>query len=542
MSTKLQGNILDPARGELSSGTVVIEGDRVARVERHPVPEGAPWIAPGLVDAHVHVESSLLAPSAFARLALPRGTVAVVADPHEIANVLGVEGVRWMVEDGRRTPMIFWFGAPSCVPATAFETAGARLEAEELGRLFDEGSARFLSEVMDWPGVLAGAPAVMARIAAARARGLRVDGHGPGLHGEAAARYAAAGIDTDHECTTLEEAREKLALGVKVQIREGSAARDLDALQALVEEAPGRVMLCCDDLHPDDLARGHIDARVRRLLALGHDPLRVWQAASVAPIRHYGLPVGLLQPGDTADLLVLDDLEAVSVREVWLRGRRVAAGGLPLFDAGPVRPINRFVQRRIGVDELAVPDPGGPVRVIRARDGSLLTAAELATMQPRAGRLEPDPTRDLLLLAVLNRYEEAPPALAFVAGFGLARGALASSVSHDSHNVIAVGASRAELQRAVQAVLDVGGGLALAEGEHVELLPLPVAGLMSDADGLSVARHYASLNARAVALGSPLRAPFMTLSFMALLVIPELKLSDRGLFDGLGFRPVSLGA
>jgi adenine deaminase len=484
----------------------------------------------------VHVESSMLVPSEFARLATRHGTVATVSDPHEIANVLGLEGVRFMLENIRQVPFKMFFGAPSCVPATPFETAGAALGLAELETLLRGEGLLYLSEMMNFPGVLARDPTVMDKIALAQSLGLPVDGHAPGLTGEQARRYAEAGISTDHECASLEEAWDKLAAGMHILIREGSAARNFDTLHPLIRSHPDRVMFCSDDKHPDDLARGHIDRLAARAVAAGHDALDVLRCACLNPVLHYHLPVGLLRPGDSMDAAEVADLRDFRPLHTWVQGRLVAEGGRSLIDRGPVHPINRFHARKISPTDLEVPAGGARLRVIDVRDGELLTHE--AQLPPRVveGRIVPDPDRDVLLLVVLNRYREAPPAVAFVRGFGLRRGALASSVAHDSHNIVAVGADAEALCRAVNALADSGGGIALADSREVERLPLPVAGLMSSEDGDVVAARYAELTRLSGALGSPLRAPFMTLSFMALLVIPELKLSDRGLFDGRSFR------
>lgn len=512
------------------------DGVIVAWDEQGAADPALPWLIPGLVDAHVHIESSLLPPAAFARLALRHGTVATVSDPHEIANVLGGDGVRWMLDNLEGVPFHVRFGAPSCVPATACESAGARLDLAEVEALLDTPGIGYLSEVMNFPGVLGGDAEVLAKIAAARRRGLPVDGHAPGLRGAAAAAYAAAGIGTDHECIDLAEAEEKLACGMSILIREGSAARNFAALHPLLSSHPGRVMLCTDDCHPDDLWQGHIDRLVARAVALGHDLFAVLEAASLTPQRHYGLKLGALQIGDPMNAALVTDLEDFAVQATWVDGVEAFAHGEVCLPHLPVLPINRFCAQPVDSEDLVIPAAGDRVRcrVIEAADGQLLTRAAIEEMPVRDGRVQADPERDLLLLAVLNRYRPAPPALALIRGFGLKSGALASSVAHDSHNVVAVGCDAASLAAAIDAVVAARGGLALACADGtVELLPLPIAGLMSDAPGEEVAARYARLNELArTRLGSPLRAPLMTLSFMALLVIPSLKLSDRGLFDG----------
>ncbi len=495
-----------------------------------------PYLLPGFVDAHVHIESSMLPPTEFARIAVRHGTVASVSDPHEIANVLGLEGVRFMLDDARKTPFHILFGAPSCVPATPFETAGAALDVEAIETLLDEPGVGYLSEVMNYPGVLQRDPDIMAKIAVARRRGMPVDGHAPGLLAEQAQRYADAGISTDHECSSLQEARDKIAAGMWILIREGSAARNFAALHPLISEHPDRVMFCSDDKHPDDLVAGHIDRLVATAVGLGHDLFDVLGCACVNPCRHYGLDVGLLQQGDAMDAVLVDDLTGFRPRRTWLAGRLAAEDGRSLLPRIEVQPINRFEARAIDEDQLAIVADTARIRVIDVADGELVTREHIMSVTAADGLLEPNPSRDLLQLCVLNRYRTAPPGLGFIRGFGLSCGAIASSVAHDSHNIVAVGADRASLCTAVNALVAQHGGIAVAADGDVEVLPLPVAGLMSLEDGDWTAWRYAELDRRTRALGSPLRAPFMTLSFMALLVIPELKLSDLGLFDGCRFR------
>ena len=543
LSGSLTANIVHVPERRITAGRLIWEDGVITRIEAGgPEDPGLSYLIPGFVDAHVHVESSMLVPSEFARLATRHGTVASVSDPHEIANVLGLEGVRFMLDNIRRVPFKMFFGAPACVPATPFETAGASLGLAELETLFREDGLLYLSEMMNFPAVLARDPAVMDKIALARNRGLPVDGHAPGLTGEAARRYVEAGISTDHECASLGEAWDKLAAGMRILIREGSAARNFDTLHPLITSHPDRVMFCSDDKHPDDLVRGHIDRLVARAVAAGHDVFDVLGCACVNPVRHYRLPVGLLRPGDPMDATEVADLRDFHPLRTWVGGRLVAEGGRSLFAPVPVAPINRFHAREIGAADLTVPAGAGRLRVIDVEDGQLLTREALLPPHVEDGRIVPDPRRDLLYLVVLNRYRPVPPAVAFVRGFGLGRGALASSVAHDSHNIVAVGADAESLCRAVNALIGHGGGIAVAGDGQVELLPLPVAGLMSADDGDRVAARYAELNGMARSLGSPLRAPFMTLSFMALLVIPELKLSDRGLFDGRAFHFTELAA
>ena len=544
----LRRTLVDLHARSIGPAEVVVEGERIASVR--PLPAGTPvdagFLMPGFVDAHVHVESSMLPPTEFARVASRHGTVATVSDPHEIANVLGEEGLAFMLEEASRACIPILFGVPSCVPATPFETAGATLDAKAVARLLADPRFGYLAEMMNWPGVLSGDPEVMAKIAAAKAVGKPVDGHAPGLRGEQAARYVAAGISTDHECFELDEAREKARLGMRILIREGSAARNLDALWRKVGEFPHLAMFATDDAHPDDLLVGHIDRSVARCVAQGLDLFDVLRAACVNPVEHYRLPTGLLRPGDRADFIVVDDLRDFRVRETWIAGKPVARDGKSLAAPTPAKTPNAFRSARFAAGDFAfrTARPGPvTVRTIEVVDGQLVTGEGRAELSPRDGILEPDAAGDTLLLAVVNRYAAAPPALAFVRNVGLKRGALASSVAHDSHHVVAVGADRASLAAAVNAVFASRGGLAVADGDAVELLPLPIAGLMSDRPAEEVAEAYGRLTSRAKALGSPLRAPFMTLSFLALLVIPALKLGDRGLFDAREFRfvPVEVG-
>ncbi len=497
---------------------------------------GQPHMLPGFIDAHVHIESSMLTPVEFSRLAVRHGTVAVVSDPHEIANVLGLKGVHFMFANAAQTPLKIRFGAPSCVPATVFETAGGELGIAQLAELFQSGEAGYLSEMMNYPAVLAGDPTVLDKLELARRYGVPVDGHAPGLTGEDAKRYAAAGVGTDHECAGLGEAMDKLAAGMHILIREGSAARNFEALHELIGLHPEKVMFCSDDKHPDDLQRGHIDRLVARAVAKGHDVIDVLRCACLNPIRYYRLPVGRLRIGDPMDAVLVDDLQDFQVLQTWIDGRTVASRGISRIASVATEHCNRFAARKTVAGDFTLPHPGGVARVIKALDGTLVTEEWITDVNTENGAIVADAERDILLLAVVNRYRPAPPAVALVHGFGLRHGALASTVAHDSHNIIAVGSSADALCLAVNEVIRRRGGIVVVDGRRkIYGLTLPIAGLMSDDDAEYVAAHYAELNRLAKLLGSPLRAPFMTLSFMALLVIPALKLSDQGLFDGRRF-------
>ncbi|HNY64149.1 MAG TPA: adenine deaminase [Deltaproteobacteria bacterium] len=530
----LSGNVVDLPNARIFPATLHIRGGRIARV----VPDRGPYdtfITPGLVDAHIHIESSMLTPYQFAREAVTHGTLAAVCDPHEIANVLGVGGVEYMRADAGSSPFVFAFGAPSCVPATPFETSGALIGAGEVARLLERSDVSHLSEVMNFPAVIARDPEVMAKIDCARRLGKPIDGHAPGLRGEDLRRYVSAGISTDHEATNLEEALEKIEAGMKILIREGSAARDFDSLNALMGIRPDRCMLCSDDLHPDDLVGGHIDRLVRRALASGLGPLDVLRCATLNPVLHYRLPLGLLREGDPADLLVVDSLEEFRVLKAFLRGRLVSQEGQALLERKASEKVNIFRATPKKTGDFALRSTGGPGLVIEARDGSLLTGRSLETPKTRGGLTVSDPDRDILKLAVVNRYRDAPPATALVRGFGLKKGAIASTVAHDSHNVIVAGVSDEDICAAVNAVIESRGGLAVVSNGVREVMALPVAGLMTDTGARKAAALFSRLQGRVRELGSAMQAPFITLSFMALLVIPSLKLSDQGLFDGETF-------
>jgi adenine deaminase len=495
------------------------------------------YLLPGFVDAHVHIESSLLIPSSFARLAVLHGTVATVSDPHEIANVSGMEGIKFMVENGRKSDFKFFFGAPSCVPATPFETAGARITAAQIEQLFVDGTVHYLAEMMNWPGVLANDPEVVSKIEVAKKYGKPVDGHAPGLRGKEAAQYAAAGITTDHECIHLEEGRDRIRNGMKVAIREGSAAKNFDALIDLLDESPDHVFFCSDDKHPDSLLEGHINQLAARAISRGKDLFDVLRAACLNPVLHYDLPVGLLRESDPADFIVVEDLRDFKVLETYINGKLVAKAGRSILAHTNCLPVTTFAAQTLTGDAFALTHKGGPARVIQAMDRQLITQELLLTVPAREGKVIASTDIDCLKIAVINRYETtAPPQVALINGFGFLRGAIASSVAHDSHNILVVGVSDEDMARAVNLIVANQGGLAAVDGELENVLPLQVAGLMSSDDAFVVAQHYTTLDKMAKKMGSTLQSPFMTLSFMALLVIPALKLSDKGLFNGNTFQ------
>jgi adenine deaminase len=538
-SFKISGNIVDVVLGRIFPGTIEINEGKIASV----VPDSntnTQFIMPGLVDAHIHIESSMLIPSEFARMAVVHGTVGTVSDPHEIANVMGIEGVKFMIENGKKVPFKFFFGAPSCVPATGFETSGTSIGSKAVEEMLAWDDIYYLSEMMNFPGVLFKDPEVMAKLEAAKKLNKVIDGHAPGLSGDDARTYAEAGITTDHECFTLEEGREKAALGMKILIREGSAARNFDTLIPLLDESPEMIMFCSDDKHPDELIQNHINFLVAKAIGLGYNTLDVIRACTLNPVRHYNLPVGLLQPGDDADFIVVDSLEKMEVQQTWISGSLVAENGKSLIQAVDEKPINRFEVSAVSPDDLKLEAKGKFINVIEALDGQIVTKRRIIEAHVKDGFVESDPSADLLKMVVLNRYEPAPPAIGFVSGVGLKRGAIASTVAHDSHNIIAVGTDDNSICRAIEQLIQTKGGITCIDGDDKLVLPLPVAGLMALDNGHEVARRYQKLDAMAKAMGSTLQAPFMTLSFLALLVIPELKLSDKGLFDGNSFQFISL--
>lgn len=546
-SFALSGNIVDVVHRKIFSGTVTVTKGIITEIVADKSNTGtfinptSPYILPGFIDAHVHVESSMLIPSEFARLAVCHGTVATVSDPHEIGNVLGLEGVRYMIENGKQVPFHFYFGAPSCVPATVFETAGAELSAQDIEILFKEDKLKYLSEMMNYPGVLHRSPLVMEKIEVAKKFSLPIDGHAPGLQGAEAAHYISAGISTDHECYTIEEALDKLKYGMKILIREGSAAKNYEALHPLIKKYPDKVMFCSDDKHPHELVEGHINQLVKRsVIDHGYDLMDVLRCACYNPVEHYKLDVGLLQVGDPADFIVVRNLKEFGVEQTYIKGQLVSDKGKTLIASIKSRIINQFNCTEKVEQDFAVKSSQNKVQVIRALDGQLITEKIEGKAKLVGGYLISDPENDILKIVVVNRYSNAPVAIAFITGFGLKQGALASCIAHDSHNIIAVGVTDQDICLAVNAVIKNKGGISVVNNGKAESLALPIAGIMSHEDGYKVAESYSKLDGAAKELGTTLAAPFMTLSFMALLVIPSLKLSDKGLFDGTSFNFTSL--
>jgi len=533
---QIQGQFVDIPNREIYAVSINILNGKIAKLTKIEADSSLPYLMPGFIDAHVHVESSMLVPSEFARLAVVHGTVATVSDPHEIANVCGMEGVEYMIDNGRQVPFKFYFGAPSCVPATPFETAGGEINAADIENLMSRPEIHYLAEMMNWPGTVNRDELVMEKIRISKKYGKPIDGHAPGLKGELAEKYVSAGPSTDHECFTAEEALGKLKLGMKIAIREGSAAKNFEALIDMIDEYPEMIMFCSDDKHPDNLAVSHINELAARAVAKGKDVFHVLQAACLNPIAHYSLNVGQLRKGDPADFILVKDLKDFKVISTYIDGEKVAENGKTLIKPIKNEIINNFNTSIKKPEDFQLKANGTKVRVIEALDGQLITPEIKGEILIKDGFAESNPAEDILKITVVNRYEDAPPAIAFIKNFGLKTGAIASSVGHDSHNIIAVGIDDESICKAVNLIIAAKGGVSAVSGEQEEILPLPVGGIMSASDGYEVAAAYTRIDRLAKEMGATLNSPFMTLSFMALLVIPDLKLSDKGLFNGQRFE------
>jgi adenine deaminase len=536
---QIQGQIVDIQNKRIYAGEITVENGKIISIieKNHEVKN---YIMPGFIDSHIHIESSMLVPSEFAKIAVLHGTVATISDPHEIANVLGTAGVYYMIENSKKVPLKFHFGAPSCVPATTFESAGAIIDSEGIKELMASPDIYYLAEMMNYPGVLFDDEEVLKKIEWAKHFNKPVDGHAPGLRGESVKKYISAGISTDHECFTFEEAEEKLSLGMKVLIREGSAAKNFEALIDLLPENYENMMFCSDDKHPDDLIVGHINLLCARAVAKGIDVFKVLQTACVNPVNHYKMNVGLLKEKDAADFIVVEDLVNFKVKQTYINGELVAENGESFVKHIPFETPNNFNITAKQIRDFEVLGKGSKIRVIEALEGQLITNEIHHKSLIIDGKIVSDTENDILKMAVVNRYENTKPAIAFIKNFGLKKGAIASSVAHDCHNIVVVGTSDAEICNAVNLIIKNRGGVCAVNGSVNKMLALPVAGIMSDKNGWETGKLYQEIDAMAKELGSNLKAPFMTLSFMALLVIPDLKLSDKGLFSGNTFSFVDL--
>jgi adenine deaminase len=536
---QIQGQIVDIQNKRIYAGEITVDNGKIISIieKNHNIKS---FILPGFIDSHIHIESSMLVPSEFAKIAVLHGTVATISDPHEIANVLGTAGVYYMIENSKKVPLKFHFGAPSCVPATIFESAGAIIDSDGIKELMASPDIYYLAEMMNYPGVLFDDAAVLKKIEWAKHFNKPVDGHAPGLRGESVQKYISAGISTDHECFTFEEAEEKLSLGMKVLIREGSAAKNFEALIDLLPENYENMMFCSDDKHPDDLIVGHINLLCARAVAKGIDVFKVLQAACINPVNHYKMNVGLLKENDAADFIVVEDLVDFKVLQTYINGELVAKSGESFVKHIPFETPNNFNITAKEISDFTVLGSGSKIRVIEALEGQLITNEIHHKSLIVDGKIVSDTENDILKMAVVNRYQNTKPAIAFIKNFGLKKGAIASSVAHDCHNIVVVGTSDEEICNAVNLIIENRGGVCAVNGAENKMLALPVAGIMSDKNGWETGKLYQEIDAMAKELGSNLKAPFMTLSFMALLVIPDLKLSDKGLFSGNSFSFVDL--
>ena len=536
---KIKGRIVDIYNKKIYKGELVVEGGKIKAIIKkdHQVTD---FIMPGFIDAHIHIESSMLVPSEFAKIAVTHGTVATVSDPHEIANVLGIEGIEFMIENGNKVPFKFNFGAPSCVPATAFESAGAVIDSEGIKKLLQKKEIKYLAEMMNYPGVLYDDDEISKKIAWAKHYNKPVDGHAPGLRGDDISKYISAGISTDHECFTYEEGLEKLQKGMKVIIREGSAAKNFEALIDLLPEHFENMMFCSDDKHPDDLLINHINKLCARSIKKEIDLYKVLQAACINPINHYNLDVGTLKVGDPADFIIVEDLVNFKTLQTYIDGELVFSKGISKIESIPFKILNNFNTNKKSISDFRVESNAKQIRVIEALEGELVTNELIENSLIENGNLISNIHTDVLKMAVVNRYKNEKPAIAFIKNFGLKEGAIASSVGHDSHNIIAIGSTDQAICNAVNLLIETKGGICALSNSEKKVLPLPIAGIMSDQNGKTIGKEYALLDQMAKEMGSTLKAPYMTLSFMALLVIPSLKLSDKGLFNGSKFEFTSL--
>ena len=532
----ISGNIIDIYKRTIYKGQVVIsETGTIEAINETGTAENQ-YILPGFIDAHIHIESSMVTPYAFAGTALTHGTVATISDPHEIANVCGLKGVQYMIDDAKEAMLKIFWGAPSCVPATSFENAGAQISPTDVEQLLKTDDIWYLSEMMNYPGVLHGDSEVHKKLALAQKYNKPIDGHAPGLRGIAAKKYISYGISTDHECCELGEALEKLGYGMHILIREGSAAKNFDALHPIIATHTDKVMFCSDDKHPNDLTKGHINLLVRRALKLGYNLYDVLRIACVNPVNHYNIPVGQLRPGDPADFIIVDDLDTFNITDTYINGKHVVQQGKSILPKRESATINQFNTSLIKVTDLIVPASAEKQPIIIALDGMLITEKAFITLPEKNGQVLPDPDQDILKICVINRYQKAKPAVGFIKNFGLKGCAIASTVAHDSHNIVAVGDNDTCIARAVNLLIASKGGLSAVAGDEEKHIPLPVAGLMSDQPVEIIGAAYEDISNFAKRKGSKLQAAFMTLSFMALLVIPKIKMSDLGIFDAESFQ------
>lgn len=534
----ISGQIVDILSKRTFPGIITVDekGIIASIVESDPSTPVDHFILPGFIDAHIHIESSMVVPYEFAKVALRHGTVATISDPHEIANVLGMEGVEYMLKNAEEAGLKFHFGAPSCVPATSFETAGATLDSKAVLELLQRPDIWYLSEMMNYPGVLYEDEEVMKKISHAQKVGKPVDGHAPGLTGEDAVKYIRAGISTDHECFTLEEALFKLKNGMKILIREGSAAKNFGALHPLIGNHSDAVMFCSDDKHPDEILKGHINELVVRAINLGYNIYDVLKIACINPVHHYKMNVGTLNVGDRADFIIVEDLTNFNVLATYIDGVKLFDGNEVFLEDKKHREINKFNIQLKQEQDFVIAARNHEVPVINALDGQLITEKTFEIPTIQNGKFVSDQQNDLLKIVVVNRYFDAPPAIGFIRNIGIKNAAFASTVAHDSHNIICVGTDDRFITKCVNAVIKAKGGLAFVSENQTKVIPLSVAGLMSPESCEKIGAAYEEIDKLVKSSGSRLKSPFMTLSFMALLVIPKIKISDKGMFDAEKFE------
>jgi adenine deaminase len=533
---KMEGKIVDIISEKIFEGYILIKNGRISEVVKAPT-QNSQYIMPGFIDSHVHIESSMLTPAQFAKLAVKHGTIGVVTDPHEMANVMGIEGVEFMIENSKTVPMKFFFGVPSCVPATDFESSGHKITSADIEELMKRDDLYFLSEMMNFPGVIFDDNEVLRKMKAAKLNNKPIDGHAPGLRGKQLRKYVSAGISTDHECLNIDEALEKIKEGMKIQIREGSAAKNLEALFPIIDQFPESVMLCTDDCHPDDLINGHMNLHVKHCIEKGIDIFKILKIAILNPVKHYSLPVGMLQPDDPADFIIVDNLSDFNIKKVVIDGEIIFNNKQVLFEIHEISPLNNFERCRMQKSDIGVTAKSEKINVIEAIDGELITNKIVCNAKIEDGEIVSDVENDNLKIVVINRYNnEAKPVVGFIRNFKLKKGAIAGSIAHDSHNIIAIGTNDDDLILAINKIIDNKGGIVVVDNSEINDLKLEIAGLLTNHDGAKVASDYKAISDKARALGSDLHAPFMTLSFMALLVIPSFKIGDKGLFDGNKFE------
>lgn len=539
MKKYIEGKIVDIQQRRIYQGTLTIEAGKITAIHEGSMATDPPcttyttgYIMPGFIDAHVHIESAMLTPENFGKVAITKGTVAVVTDPHEIANVLGVAGIQFMLDNSKKSPIKTFFTIPSCVPATPFDVSGGCVSAAEVEQLAATKQFVGLSEMMNVPGVLFQDKEVMAKLHTAQKYGYPIDGHAPLLSGENLKKYTEAQITTDHECSTIEEAEEKIKNGMKILIREGSAARNYEALKTLIKTHPEATMFCTDDSHPDELlSKGHIDKMVRQALRDGFNLFDVLRIASLNPIHHYGLNVGQLREGDEADFIVVDNLTDFNTKAVYMHGKKsdTVKDCATKEEEKEDLHLNSFNHAEIQVEALRK-EMRKATPVIEVEDGELVTQLYTYTPSEETDNLEAVLKEDILKIVYINRYTNGIPQVAFCKGFNLTSGAFASCIAHDSHNIIAVGCTDADLCKAINQVIKQKGGLAVSQTGKVDSLSLPIGGIMSDHKATYVAEQYSKLNRLLAGMGCTLRAPFMTLSFLSLVVIPSIKIGEQGLF------------